>query len=376
MNEYSTRLSRESIASSDRRNDSYLYSSFAPSSSSFIDHTTNGGGGGYLQQQHRSSHLLPLNALESSVNYFQTVNNETTANVCNDSLNYNSFANNALNDSSYCGERGWQQQQPSLNGYNNASTANMMTTNVNNTSTAKQMVKDSYMLMNGAKTKKKKVNRKKDVSKPPKPVSAYAHFFREKQTEIKSKNPDASFGEVSKIVASEWESLPNETKVIYKRKADQEKQEYLRTLATLKANVVAGNVNDNTASASNDVSANFKNEMSQQSHDSMQAQAISQQTPSELNTFMNAEDAWISELEANIVWTPFPDEINFNANNQQQCSANEISDNRCIRLGCLNTPCEDPQWDNEYCSNACAVSHCKDVFDAWLEARQSSVTSD
>lgn len=39
------------------------------------------------------------------------------------------------------------------------------------------------------------------------PVSAYALFFRDTQAAIKGQNPNASFGEVSKIVASMWEGL-------------------------------------------------------------------------------------------------------------------------------------------------------------------------
>lgn len=39
------------------------------------------------------------------------------------------------------------------------------------------------------------------------PVSAYALFFRDTQAAIKSHNPTASFGEMSKIVAAMWDSL-------------------------------------------------------------------------------------------------------------------------------------------------------------------------
>jgi len=39
------------------------------------------------------------------------------------------------------------------------------------------------------------------------PVSAYALFFRDTQAAIKSHNPSASFGEMSKIVAAMWDSL-------------------------------------------------------------------------------------------------------------------------------------------------------------------------
>lgn len=44
------------------------------------------------------------------------------------------------------------------------------------------------------------------------PVSAYALFFRDTQAAIKGQNPNASFGEVSKIVASMWDALDSEHK--------------------------------------------------------------------------------------------------------------------------------------------------------------------
>jgi len=43
-------------------------------------------------------------------------------------------------------------------------------------------------------------------------VSAYALFFRDTQAAIKGQNPNASFGEVSKIVASMWDALDVEHK--------------------------------------------------------------------------------------------------------------------------------------------------------------------
>ncbi|KAJ8007638.1 hypothetical protein DPEC_G00096250 [Dallia pectoralis] len=58
----------------------------------------------------------------------------------------------------------------------------------------------------------KKGKKKKDPNEPQKPVSAYALFFRDTQAAIKGQNPNASFGEVSKIVASMWDSLGEEQK--------------------------------------------------------------------------------------------------------------------------------------------------------------------
>uniref|UniRef100_H3CR67 TOX high mobility group box family member 4 a n=1 Tax=Tetraodon nigroviridis TaxID=99883 RepID=H3CR67_TETNG len=82
----------------------------------------------------------------------------------------------------------------------------------------------------------KKARKKKDPNEPQKPVSAYALFFRDTQAAIKGQNPSASFGEVSKIVASMWDSLAEEQKQVYKRKTEAAKKEYLKALAAYKAN--------------------------------------------------------------------------------------------------------------------------------------------
>lgn len=77
-----------------------------------------------------------------------------------------------------------------------------------------------------------------------KPVSAYALFFRDTQASIKTENPTASFGEISKIVASKWDSLPKTKKDVYKERADLEKRNYLQNLASNKAKEIASNSND------------------------------------------------------------------------------------------------------------------------------------
>uniref|UniRef100_A0A3Q3L3X7 TOX high mobility group box family member 4 a n=1 Tax=Labrus bergylta TaxID=56723 RepID=A0A3Q3L3X7_9LABR len=82
----------------------------------------------------------------------------------------------------------------------------------------------------------KKARKKKDPNEPQKPVSAYALFFRDTQAAIKGQNPNASFGEVSKIVASMWDSLAEEQKQVYKRKNETAKREYLKALAAYRDN--------------------------------------------------------------------------------------------------------------------------------------------
>lgn len=66
----------------------------------------------------------------------------------------------------------------------------------------------------------KKGKKKKDPNEPQKPVSAYALFFRDTQAAIKGQNPNATFGEVSKIVASMWDSLGEEQKQVRRKQTD------------------------------------------------------------------------------------------------------------------------------------------------------------
>lgn len=75
-----------------------------------------------------------------------------------------------------------------------------------------------------------------------KPVSAYALFFRDTQASIKAANPNATFGEISKIVASKWDMLNKQDKDVYKDRADQEKRNYLQNLASSKAKQVAAEI--------------------------------------------------------------------------------------------------------------------------------------
>ncbi|XP_035474192.2 TOX high mobility group box family member 4b isoform X1 [Scophthalmus maximus] len=80
----------------------------------------------------------------------------------------------------------------------------------------------------------KRGKKKKDPNEPQKPVSAYALFFSDTQAAIKGQNPNATFGEVSKIVASMWDSLGEEQKQVYKRKNEAAKKDYLKALAEYK----------------------------------------------------------------------------------------------------------------------------------------------
>ncbi|XP_077954981.1 thymocyte selection-associated high mobility group box protein TOX isoform X3 [Gasterosteus aculeatus] len=92
------------------------------------------------------------------------------------------------------------------------------------------------------KTPKKK--KRKDPNEPVKPVSAYALFFRDTQANIKAQNPNATFGEVSKIVASMWDGLGEVEKQLYKKRTETAKKEYLKQLAAYRASLVSQSYND------------------------------------------------------------------------------------------------------------------------------------
>ncbi|XP_077315305.1 TOX high mobility group box family member 2 isoform X5 [Lithobates pipiens] len=96
----------------------------------------------------------------------------------------------------------------------------------------------------GKKPKNQKKKKKKDPNEPQKPVSAYALFFRDTQAAIKGQNPNATFGDVSKIVASMWDSLGEEQKQAYKRKTEAAKKEYLKALAAYRASLVSKSYTD------------------------------------------------------------------------------------------------------------------------------------
>ncbi|XP_067117374.1 TOX high mobility group box family member 4b [Osmerus mordax] len=96
----------------------------------------------------------------------------------------------------------------------------------------------------------KKGKKKKDPHEPQKPVSAYALFFRDTQAAIKGQNPNATFGDVSKIVASMWDSLGEEQKQVYKRKTEAAKREYLKALSAYRANQPTIEVLDSAPSPS------------------------------------------------------------------------------------------------------------------------------
>ncbi len=76
-----------------------------------------------------------------------------------------------------------------------------------------RVMKKKYL--NDLRTYKKKVSRRKGI------INAYAAFLGDKEVEenLRKDNPDATFGELSKLKGPLWRSLNEKEREIYKQKA-------------------------------------------------------------------------------------------------------------------------------------------------------------
>ncbi|XP_066157145.1 TOX high mobility group box family member 4 isoform X2 [Euwallacea fornicatus] len=319
------------------------------------------------------------------------------------------------------------------------------------------------------KPKVQKKKKKRDPNEPQKPVSAYALFFRDTQAAIKGQNPNASFGEVSKIVASMWDALDSEHKNVYKKKTEAAKKEYLKALAAYRASLVSkgagdgeggpmyGNYGNYAAGPptgspyggyqpqgtipSPPISSGAPTPPSQspinkkpppmmggmgggspaQTHPSMMSspmgghiamqqhmQQQQQQHSSYMQQVPQQQHIPLSPHQQTHQQVPVSSH-NPHMQQQQQpqqhmspppmvSSSPPISQgggpptapssqqpqqqtmapgglmppqNSCIRHGCPNQAISNPEWEDEYCSNECVVSHCRDVFSNWVAANKS-----
>ncbi|XP_076253656.1 TOX high mobility group box family member 4-B isoform X3 [Rhynchophorus ferrugineus] len=317
------------------------------------------------------------------------------------------------------------------------------------------------------KPKVQKKKKKRDPNEPQKPVSAYALFFRDTQAAIKGQNPNASFGEVSKIVASMWDALDSEHKNVYKKKTEAAKKEYLKALAAYRASLVSkgagegeggpmygnyGNYNAGppggspyggyqpqgtipsppiTSGAPTPPSQSPINKKPPPMMGGMGGASPVQQHPGMMPSPMGGHltmqqhiqqqqqqhNSYLQQVpqQQHIPVSPHPQQVPMSPHNphmQQQSQQNQpqqhmspppmvsssppvsqagppsappsqpqqqtmtsapmrSQQNSCIRHGCPNPAITNPEWEDEYCSNECVVSHCRDVFSNWVAGNKS-----
>ncbi|XP_050195046.1 TOX high mobility group box family member 4-like, partial [Myiozetetes cayanensis] len=198
--------------------------------------------------------------------------------------------------------------------------------------------------------------KKKDPNEPQKPVSAYALFFRDTQAAIKGQNPNATFGEVSKIVASMWDSLGEEQKQVYKRKTEAAKKEYLKALTAYRATLVPKTPPKIRGGGFKILGGFLKLWV---------ALKIMGGVPKIMLSTLSLSNPEIRDFCRQVDSPPGVEVLGGSPGRagSPRC--------RCVRAGCANAPVPSPDWDLEFCSSDCVVRHCRDVFLAWLAARNA-----
>lgn len=76
--------------------------------------------------------------------------------------------------------------------------------------------------------------RKKDPLAPKAPLNGYLVYFNEERADMRQKNPQMSFGELTKIIALKWKDLPAEEKQKYINEAELDKERYVKEMADYK----------------------------------------------------------------------------------------------------------------------------------------------
>lgn len=238
--------------------------------------------------------------------------------------------------------------------------------------------------------------KKRDPNEPVKPPSAYALFFKETQAPIKIQNPTATFGEVAKIVGSLWSSLDDERKNQYKKKQELAKKEYLQSFNKYKASLAAAESGKSVENSVQDTSEESHLEEVEEEEDSeeISASTISAPTggkmkqidpvaiqgsapvgihstgnglakPEIASTAHNAEKITNGEPMVNGVCEIANANQGAGDPNQDEIDLTSVGP-VCIRAGCNNPGVHNPEWEDEYCSTDCVVSHCRDVFNTWV----------
>ena len=77
--------------------------------------------------------------------------------------------------------------------------------------------------------------KKKDPNAPKGAMSAFMYFSTAKRSEIKEANPDASFGDIGKLVGAAWKELSDDKKVKWEEKAKEDKARYAKEMSNYSA---------------------------------------------------------------------------------------------------------------------------------------------
>ena len=82
---------------------------------------------------------------------------------------------------------------------------------------------------------KKRKKKKKDPNAPKRNMSSYFLYSKATRNDVKAANPDATFGEIAKIISSQFKALNEEERAHWNSKAEEEKERYRTEMAAYKA---------------------------------------------------------------------------------------------------------------------------------------------
>ncbi|XP_075750458.1 TOX high mobility group box family member 4-B-like [Rhipicephalus microplus] len=273
----------------------------------------------------------------------------------------------------------------------------------------------------------------RDIKEPERPLSAYALYFRDTHASIQLQNPNASFTEMSQMVASIWKELEPEHKLVYKRKAKVAKKEYRRAIAEHRSRLSMNSSSDQLdisrrsgymSSPPGAMSVPPRGSMSLlQNSNPLLSSAMDGNSPRDYMDVASPEDVLTTQQQQQQRQQPpmalnsmfqkpkqtsvtpthrCPQQMGINSlRPSAPCSASDrkpemsaslgnqtsgcgtgvqnqqgempvITFTRCRRSGCTNPPVPSLEWDVEYCSSECVILHCKNVFSSWAAQRQTA----
>lgn len=81
----------------------------------------------------------------------------------------------------------------------------------------------------------RKKKKKRDPNAPKRNMSAYFLYSMYARPQVKEDNPDASFGDIARIISEQFKTLPDKEKKKWDKKAADDKERYQREMADYNA---------------------------------------------------------------------------------------------------------------------------------------------
>ena len=81
----------------------------------------------------------------------------------------------------------------------------------------------------------KKKKQKKDPNAPKRNMSAYFLYSIQARPIVKEENPEATFGEIARIISAKFKELPPEERATWDEKAVADKERYTREMAAYRS---------------------------------------------------------------------------------------------------------------------------------------------